>query len=671
MTTYRQELADAVWVGEVRDTLDGIVYKEFLSGFVRYEYSHTQGPEDYYTLTGGTLTWSAAGASGDCIYSGGPTPVTVSTTTSAGESFVRSDGVYTLNTYLVSPPGTVSVVCENGSDEFPGQLQGISVAPYVAPYFYLSDSGTRMEGTYTLGPGKYSWNLTNKLPDLEFWVDDYDVWFPEAGADEASPGNSLTIRARVIDENGDPPDRPADQFRFELEGTSREPGILMNFPLPGTARDTYDLQFLPDANPDAEETAADGQWIEMPSDFETAVTLTSFDYGAWSKVSVKATVDGIEIVGHYTGEPATVDVRIPKRDEDSKIADAWKSAKGAGGLADDSDQDDQPAGDGDAGDGFTLYEEYRGFMENGSRLETSHEKKDLFIRDRLGGRSKQGIALFIAATDLEVHHELTTQEFPSDRIMNGNFSEGAHVVNQHGLVVRRGPDQYTSRAVGGPGLPKDVTEIQVATSIIDEAQNLVTVRTGGTTHSVHRTSEDVTHEIGHAVNVWHHGERDEVVEWSVEREASGAIRRDASGFPVVYESGSGDISIYTDTEPPFRYVPLWLQAPNAKLKAWVGWWRGQHSGDETCFMGYNTANVYGVGVSTATPARYLINATGDLPDYPPKTHFCTSTVGTGVNAPSRLPFPRFGNTDDAATSGPSERGDCLHRICVNDRLGTH
>jgi hypothetical protein len=571
----------------------------------------------------------------------------------------------------VNSPGTVIVVCEGGSDEFPGQLQGISVAPYIAPYFYLSESGTKMTGTYTLGATKYSWNLTNKLPDLEILVDDYDVFLPEAGADEESPGNALTIRARVIDEDGTPPDRPADQYRFELTGTSREPGITMNFPLPGIARDTHDYQFLPEANPDAEQTAVDGQWVEMPSGFESMATLTSFDYGGWSTVTVTAIVDGIEVVGHYQGDPAKVEVLIPKREEDSNIAEIWKTSKNGVGLEDDSDQDDRPEGDGDAGDGFTFYEEYRGFMENGSHFRSSHEEKDLFIRDRLGGRSKQGILLFIGATDLKVHYELAQQEFPPDRVMNGNFSEGAHVANQHGLVIGRGPDQYTSRAVGGPGLPKAVSEIQVATYIIDNAEDLVTIRSGGSTRAVHRSVEDVTHEIGHAVNIWHHGEHDEMVDWSVERDAGGAILRDASGFPMVYESGGGDISIYSDTDPTVRFVPLWLQRTNATLKAWVGWWRGQHSGDDTCFMGYNTANVYGVGVSTATPARYLIKEDGAVPGYPPKTHFCTTTIGTGVNAPSRRPFPRFGNTDDAAAIGPSERGDCMHRICVNDRLGAH
>src|SRR5207248_2625192 len=141
--------------------------------------------------------------------------------------------------------------------------------------------------------------------------------------------------------------------------------------------------------------------VEAIPDEDGLTTATAniacYDYGAYGKIKVTAEVAGGEIVGYLQGDASKTakPVLLPKRKDNSFIADAWKDDNGVSDLGDDDDSEDSPAGDGHKGDGLTLYEEYRGFSENLRHIRTDPITKDLLIADLINNwRSKNGIQLF-------------------------------------------------------------------------------------------------------------------------------------------------------------------------------------------------------------------------------------------------------------------------------------
>src|SRR5205814_10700028 len=90
--------------------------------------------------------------------------------------------------------------------------------------------------------------------------------------------------------------------------------------------------------------------------------LSPHDWGAWGTLHVKATVNGSDLQGHLAADANATDIFLPKRQSNSLIADSWKTANAIPlDTPDTDDSEDHPKGNGQQGDGFTLYEEYRGF----------------------------------------------------------------------------------------------------------------------------------------------------------------------------------------------------------------------------------------------------------------------------------------------------------------------
>jgi hypothetical protein len=311
-----------------------------------------------------------------------------------------------------------------------------------------------------------------------------------------------------------------------------------------------------------------------------------------------------------------------------------------------------PEADKRPGDGFTLYEEYRGFREKGAHFYGDPMKKDLFVRDRIGGRSKDGVALFEAITGIRVHSQFTDEEFPLDHIVNDNAGAGAHNVDQHGLVLIASEVQGPAVSEGLPGgTPGQHTEIVITESFDPGPNGWQTVRQGRSKITSDVYAVTIAHEMLHGVGVLHHGEIDPgYVLW---RKGT-----DAAGHPVILE---GDYQKDAHGKPtPVGGHPVRVMRENGSQMSpdafvepkliWLGGEGGQHSGFENCVMRYDVAQAYERGGDPSL--RYYVEEQTGISLCDRKTD-----LPNGVNGASHKPWPRYGNADE---------GDCFHQIKVRD-----
>ena len=449
-------------------------------------------------------------------------------------------------------------------------------------------------------------------------------------------------------------------FRFELTKASREPGIALNYPPKDEATDDYDLQF---ASPTPGSTQGPfGQYIEMPpgaSGAEAQAVLSAFDWGAWGTLKVTAKLpDGREIVGHLEGDESRTAILIPKRQHNSFIADKWKEDPNnkATGLADNDDSENDPVGDGDKGDGLTLYEEYRGFRINGKHVSGHPQKKDFFVHNATGADLWPGVRHFAKITGLNVHYRFQIDEFDIDptsatfRRINFNHAEGSHEVDQHGIYIRKFDPGLAASGVSDFGPPKHVRYVDMS----QKPGDMSYARRGSRIITRDVGVAFVAHELGHAIRIYHHGEDDHYRRWTFKRDSVDATRlyrRPGDGRLVVLETGR-EVDVRYEDDVPNPLSGFF----------WVGVWGGQHSGVEDCVMRYDNAVAYVPGPGRNSPIRYWADG-GEVTGM----GLCDTVTGTGVNAQGRTPRPRYGGASQLESTGPARRGNCKAQLCVSDR----
>jgi hypothetical protein len=333
----------------------------------------------------------------------------------------------------------------------------------------FSASGT---ATYSSGPGSgppgmnyqasatYQWTLTysrepSNLEAVIIIPDGYDKWLPEAGADEETKGNELTVEVELRYKDR-PKDTPIEEatFEFNLVATSQEPGVCLNKPAKDKAKDTFDLKIDQGANPDLRvENGGQSASTKKPGQ-GARVTITSYDWGAYGRLWVRAKVEGRRpetLTAHLEGEPGETRLIIPKDDNDNHIADYWEEKQE---LMEEATWDGAwtPAGQKTDGDGISLYEKYRGF-ELGIGNQLKHEQLDapykyIFMYDPDGvvlrtmtdprGMESSPSAVTkcrIVFVD-DQHWTGEGAAGSKKRIVNFNTSGFGHAVDQHALDVR-------------------------------------------------------------------------------------------------------------------------------------------------------------------------------------------------------------------------------------------
>lgn len=458
------------------------------------------------------------------------------------------------------------------------------------------------------------------------------------------------------------------RFRFELSGTSREPGVCLNWPSPSGPPflgidPEFDLRFDP-AIPGATVLSPKGQKAGVRQlaggDREPRrawVRLDCFDFGAFADLQVYAELaDGREIVGYRkSGEEKQYLIRIPERPSGSRIAKVWRDEHHLTG-ADQADDDDQPLGDGQKGDGFSAYEEYRGFRVRGAHVSPDPAVKDLFIRNQNKGPVGAACRLLEVTTaeegrrGLKIWDELTPDEWHASRIMNPNrgaTSPRSSEEFQHGILVQtrqgtNGPALFSyADLVANPPRPKNVRSVVV--------------------HPLDNTVETIAHEIAHAIGIEHHGDTDYYAEWVV-REApqpDGTVNRwfEEQRYQANVKTGA-----LTPVGSPFR-IRVFREGQNLEIRPangtnvtvapmpiYVGRRGGEHSGDWYCIMRYNNAGAF---IPRDRPIDRILPRPEILVILPGMNPYglCRSCQGTSSN-PRRF--------------GPAHRGDCARQLCVRD-----
>jgi hypothetical protein len=490
--------------------------------------------------------------------------------------------------------------------------------------------------------GSWRWRIVpagTELVDVE--IDppaDYDTWLPAAGETEAKAGSHMEVTARLVTRDGKPPQRKAKKFVFELNDVSTEPGTSMNWPLKNAAA-TPDLAFEPDVS--RLKTSSDMSLRGETADGEhIAATgiVSCFDFGAYGEVQVTAEMDdGERIVGYVKGDPTRSSLAIPRREGGSRIAAAWKRPEG---LADGDDSENEPVGDGFRGDGLTLYEEYRGFVDRRGHRRVDPLKKELFVSDHLGGVDA-AFTHYEKITGFVVR--LLPKETRDDRVINFNRSAASPQRCEQHLVILGGASaasDHKSEFAGGSTVRENngrakVTPVSVK-RIVVKARADEKVKALGAAEDYSYRQVVIVHELLHATGVEHHGDGDTLsgVTWSRDPDAS-RVLEGGKAIEVFRESATPvPLKSHDDLfDNPFDVV---LAVQN-----------GAFSGDQSCIMRYAGPGAY-VHPDNRSTKRFFI---AHEPAEAWGLGLCTSPDGTGVN-PARY--------------GKATRGNCAGQLRVSD-----
>jgi hypothetical protein len=387
---------------------------------------------------------------------------------------------------------------------------------------------------------------------------DYQQFIPEGPRVDGSSsgGNMLAFRVRIVDK--DHPDQDLTQgnpftITYALRSVSKYPGYCMNYPKKDAADDKPDLRFdsamksLPIVAQmdDQRLVSADGQGNGL-----TVVYVRSYDYASYGELTAHISMkdQGVELDAHLTGRPDEQKITIPKDDNGNKIADAWEKKVGIWGKTSDAnfDEDALPTGQRRNGDGYTMFEEYRGFKVEGNlfkkeanelfqhgHLRMDPNFKDIFITDEDHLFSKYYAPY--NPSDLNWHY-ITNDEMlynargkdPDNRWMNFNKVEEHFYARQYALILANKPrveeglmgqqmdvlrlrdyedHQYVDQGYEpGPNgydqAVKHTIDIEIYPEEIEnQARHFGAANQNAFNYLI---INNVTHELGHALGICHH-----------------------------------------------------------------------------------------------------------------------------------------------------------------------
>lgn len=499
----------------------------------------------------------------------------------------------------------------------------------------------------------------------------YDKWRPIADKDESTAGDIVPIKVVLQKPGGGVPRFKPMRYNFFLKNTSRERGVCLNWPLPplpgspaANEPPPFDLQFEQDKNQEYLSVGYDGQAMvhTVPTDATGAAALTAqvnvscFDYGAYGEFEASVELEnGQTVYGVVKFTSDQQQLKLPLCNDGSHIALSF--LENLSHLPDNDDSENVPVGDRFTGDGLTLYEEYRGFMNGDDWMPGDPKKKDVFVLNQMRTHPfvARGIKLFESTTGLAVHQLLRDNQVDTDMAINFSRTQEPHIVDQHVIRIKAAPSGRGYANVDDNGTPGTAKAVNMAPDC-----PWIRVVNG---QPVLYFASTLAHEMVHCCNVYHHGERDTTVYWyqgigttqmyeqATGEDAQGNVVPTGAATAITIKHENGTViapAAFFGGRKPECYVTL-------------GQTQGQHSGVENCLMRYDVAVAY---PSARQPnVRYLTG--GEVVG----TVLCTTRAGTGVNAPLRMPESRYGPAALKTNGGPGvldDRGNCAGQLRVND-----
>jgi hypothetical protein len=484
------------------------------------------------------------------------------------------------------------------------------------------------------------WHLERSITtDVELIVtpEDYDDWLPEPGKNELTTGSVMNISLKLQKKGGGPTDKKVKTFELSLSGTSNEPGITINFPnVPGNSKP--DLRFMVQNNAEI-DTGFQSLKINCAGGCQTAIAkIGSYDGGGWTTLKVEAILkeDNTRIQGKLLTSTGETDIRIPKRKIDSKIGEAW--LKKYNNPEEKSDIDTS-VGNSHNGDGFSAYEEYRGVIAEGKFKRLDPQKKELgiFATQRDLALFSEGMNLLKNAADIEiVRFDINRREVAPDGQINFN-KKSANVFDQFAI-------QLTDGGLGGaigqmysnsnnPDIPANTLFVAIDWTMIQRVyqRKVAEINPDLLKFTLKEyLAQTVAHELGHAINIWHHGDDIRFNSYSLSQKSYVAIEVNTLSDAVRIFDRNGALVI----QRPFSLFAVGRKAGTVE------------SGNYSCLMNYYPYYFWGYTVGADGAQIY-----NQVPLLPLGTILCRSGKGTGINA-TQLYF------GDAAGT----KGDCLDQI---------
>lgn len=557
----------------------------------------------------------------------------------------------------------------------------MSSAAIVFPAAVMTNVPAKFDGTVATGKVEYKvprpasvtgawtmhysveWTARTELPDVELEVrcPDYLKWRPTATEGSAAPGSARTYgeglafsaELRRVDGDKSAPLPRIRQLEWRLSDTSREPGIAMNFPYKSDDR-RLDMEIVAGDLTEPEDATAQAVVIKSPKDAINEAVVFPYDWGGWSTLRVTATLeDGRRIRGILSGgeRGQLSSIRVPASAEGSKIAWRWMRDNYPQWQSDADDDDAIPAGKpGVSGDGFSAYEEYRGFYNVlRTHQSTSPKKKSLFV---CTDKFTPGVFRFFETSGLE-RCLLGSEQLPragmNERVVNCNVGAGATCGPQTALYVVdvAGAPGPMSAPIPSGSRPKSVPRIESQVNIEQTIQDMalsggIIGTAGGSTLA----ESLLVRSLFQAVGVDRPGPPGKIGRLKFVSAAEADDNKPhwllgSSKIVLQYENGQDDLAAMNETY--FSANKLRTAAEGKwtapAFNVIVGLPGSSHSGPEYCVMRDWYADIYLSHYRNDGVPVYKW-ATGERPG----TRLGTTRKGTGINDAKRPLGSRYGDS---------------------------
>jgi hypothetical protein len=313
--------------------------------------------------------------------------------------------------------------------------------------------GNSLDTAELTGTWTFDWSIRDSSPGLELRVTakGYANWLPTVKSYDPEtkfidPGSPLSLVAQVVDPSGKIPAVLIKELRWKLHETSELPGLAMNYPY-RSAETSWDLSLAKRlATSDKKQEVVE----ENLTTLKSSMNVYPWDWGGWSTLRVEATLDdGMKLQGKIKGPDGDeTDIRLPDRTSDSKIQRKWKTDNVGLKEPDNLDENKWITGKTSSfGDGFSAFEEYRGFYVNThvdqKQPRKEHVRLDSLIRnviffDRMNDKdSRAAIQMFKSATLADRTYVVLQREglIDDSRVMNVNRGSGPTQGDQHAVEI--------------------------------------------------------------------------------------------------------------------------------------------------------------------------------------------------------------------------------------------